>query len=84
MTIADATGHEVAKFEQVATPGFTRLNWDLRLQKEYRVEYEGEQADRFVPPGDYTATLTFKDTTVKQTFKVTVEAGLPAAGTYRN
>ena len=84
VTIADATGHEVAKFEQVATPGFTRLNWDLRLQKEYRVEYEGEQADRFVPPGDYTATLTFKDTTVKQTFKVTVEAGLPAAGTYRN
>jgi hypothetical protein len=84
VTITDAAGHEVAKFEQVANPGFTRLNWDLRLQKEYRVDYEGDLAERFVPPGDYTATLTYKDTKVKQTFPVSIEEGLPTHGSYRH
>ncbi len=84
VAIADATGREVAKFEQAAVPGFTRLSWDLRLQKEYRFDYMGDEADRFVPPGEYTATFSLKDTQVKQTFQVTVEAGLPAFGTYRH
>lgn len=84
VTIKDAAGHEVAKFEQVAAPGFTRLNWDLRLQKDYRTEYAGDDANRFVPPGDYTAELTFKDVSVKQTFKVTVEEGLQTHGTYKH
>jgi photosystem II stability/assembly factor-like uncharacterized protein len=83
VSIADATGREVAKFEQAAVPGFTRLSWDLRLQKEYRFDYMGDDADRFVPPGEYTATFTLKDTKVKQTFKVTVEEGLRSFGTYR-
>ena len=48
----------------------------VRLQKEYRVEYAGEDPKRFVMPGDYTAELSFKETKVKQTFKVTIEDGL--------
>ena len=84
VAIADASGREVAKFEQAGAPGFTRLNWDLRLQKDYRFEYMGDDADRFVPPGDYTATLSYKDVKVKQTFKVTAEEGLRSFGTYRN
>ncbi|HKB56340.1 MAG TPA: hypothetical protein VKC51_02015, partial [Lacunisphaera sp.] len=84
VVISDAGGREVAKFEQPAVPGFSRLNWDLRLQKDYHFEYMGDDADRFVPPGEYTATLSLKDTKVKQTFKVTVEEGLRSFGTYRN
>jgi hypothetical protein len=84
VSIADATGREVAKFEQPAVPGFTRLSWDLRLQKEFRFEYMGDDADRFVPPGEYTASFSLKDTKVKQTFKVTIEEGLRSFGTYRN
>jgi len=84
VSIADATGRTVAKFEQPAMPGFNRLSWDLRLQKELRFDYMGDEADRFVPAGEYTATLSLKDTEVKQTFKVTVEKGLRSFGTYRN
>lgn len=78
------SGRAVAKFEQAGVPGFNRLNWDLRLQKDYRFEYLGDDANRFVPPGDYTATLSYQDVKVKQTFKVTIAEGLQAFGTYRN
>lgn len=84
IAITDANGREVAQFEQPATPGFNRINWDLRLQKKYRFEYLGDEENRFVPPGEYTATLTLKDTKVKQSFKVTVEDGSRVFGTYRN
>ena len=53
-------------------------------RQEYRFDYMGDEADRFVPPGEYTATFSLKDTQVKQTFQVTVEAGLPSFGTYRH
>lgn len=84
VTIKNPLGQEVAKFEQLATPGFTRFNWDLRLQKDYRVEYAGEDPKRFVMPGDYTAEFSLKDTKVTQTFKVTIEEGLPTHGTYKH
>jgi len=84
VSIADSSGREVAKFEQAAVPGFTRLNWDLRLQKAYRFDYMGDEADRFVPPGTYVATLSFRGSKVKQAFQVTVEQGLRPFGTYRD
>jgi photosystem II stability/assembly factor-like uncharacterized protein len=84
IAIADANGREVAKFAQAGVPGFNRINWDLRLQKDYRFEYMGDDADRFVPPGDYTATLSYKDVKVKQTFKVTVEEGLRTFGSFKD
>jgi photosystem II stability/assembly factor-like uncharacterized protein len=83
VTIADSTGRDVAKFEAPAVPGFTRLNWDLRVQKAYRFDYMGDEGNRFVPPGTYTATLSLKDVHVKQKFAVTVEPGLRTFGTYR-
>jgi len=83
VSITNARDEPVAKFEQTATPGLTRLNWDLRLGKEYRAEYMGDDADRLVPSGEYTAELSYKDTKIKQTFKVTVEKGIATYGTYR-
>lgn len=51
------------------------LTCPLRLQ--------GDQAERFVPPGTHTATLAFKGGEQKRSSEVTVEAGLRAFGTYR-
>ena len=82
VSISDAAGHTVAKFEQPGLPGFNRFNWDLHLGKDFHVEYGGDDATKFVAPGDYTAELTYKDVKVKQTFKVTVEPGLEAHGVY--
>jgi len=64
------------------TPGFTRINWDLRLSKDAKVQYGGDVGNKFVAPGDYTAELSYKDTKVKQTIKVTVEPGLSPHGVY--
>ena len=83
VSITNAAGQPVAKFEQVAAPGLNRFSWDLHLGKDFHVEYGGDKADKFVAPGDYTAELSFKDLKVKQTFKVTTEAGLGAHGVYR-
>ena len=83
VTISNSREQVVAKFEQVGTPGLTRLNWDLRVGKDYRTAYGGDAADRLVPAGEYAATLTLKDTKVKQTFKVTIEDGISTHGTFR-
>ena len=82
VSISDAAGHTVAKFEQPAVPGFTRFNWDLRYGKDFKVKYGGDDGDKLVAPGDYTAELTLKDTKMKQTFKITVEPGLEPHGVY--
>jgi hypothetical protein len=83
VNITNARGQPIAKFEQPGTPGLTRLNWDLRVGKDFRAGYMGDIADRLVPPGDYTAELSYKDTKMKQTFKVTVEEGIATHGTHR-
>ena len=83
LIVANSGGQSVAKFEQVGMPGLTRLNWDLRVAKEFRTEYGGDKADRFVPPGDYTAELSYKETKVKRTFKVSIEEGIATHGTFR-
>ena len=36
LTIKNASGQPVARFEQGASPGLTRLNWNLRLTETYR------------------------------------------------
>jgi hypothetical protein len=46
----------VANLKAPGTPGFTRLNWDLRPTKDVRVEYGGEKPERFLAAGDYTAS----------------------------
>ena len=74
--ITTSTGQPVANLKAPGTPGFTRLNWDLRPTKDVRVEYGGEKAERFVPAGDYTAELTFGSTKMKQTFHVDLAEGI--------
>ena len=74
--VTKSTGEPVANLEAPGTPGFTRLNWDLRPTKDLRAEYGGEDAKRFVAAGDYTAELTFGTTKVKQTFHVDLAEGI--------
>src|SRR5437763_2312309 len=76
IAVATASGQPVANLKAPGTPGFTRLNWDLRPTKDVRVEYGGEKAERFVAAGDYTAELTFGTTKMKQTFHVDLAPGI--------
>jgi len=82
VTIKNSHGHTMAKFEQVAAPGFNRFNWDLKLGKDYKVQYGGDDGDRFCASGEYTAELSYKDVKAKQTFKVTIEPGIRTHGTF--
>jgi len=76
IAVTNATGQPVANLKAPGTPGFTRLNWDLRPTKDVRVEYGGEKPERFVPAGDYTAELTFGTTKMKQSFHVDLAEGI--------
>jgi photosystem II stability/assembly factor-like uncharacterized protein len=76
IAVTTATGQPVANLKAPGTPGFTRLNWDLRPTKDVRVEYGGEKPERFVPAGDYTAELTFGTTKMKQSFRVDLAEGI--------
>jgi hypothetical protein len=73
--IANAAGRTVAKFKTAGTPGFNRINWDLRPTKDLLTEYGGE-GQKFVPAGEYTVTLSYGPTTSTQKLQVTVEPGV--------
>jgi len=76
IAVTTPTGQPVANLKALGTPGFTRLNWDLRATKDVRVEYGGEKPERFLPAGDYTAELTFGTTKMKQSFHVDLAEGI--------
>src|SRR5215510_13960067 len=76
IAVTTASGQSVANLKAPGTPGFTRLNWDLRPTKDVRVEYGGEKPERFVPAGDYTAELTFGTMKMKQNFHVDLAEGI--------
>jgi photosystem II stability/assembly factor-like uncharacterized protein len=76
IAVTTATGQPVANLKAPGTPGFTRLNWDLRPTKDVRVEYGGEKPERFVAAGDYIAELTFGTTKMKQNFHVDLAEGI--------
>ena len=76
IAVTKSTGQPVANFKAPGTPGFTRLNWDLRPTKDVSVEYGGDDPKRLVPAGDYTAELTFGTTKIKQTFHVDLAEGI--------
>jgi len=76
ITVTKSTGQPVANLKAPGTPGFTRLNWDLRPTKEVIAEYGGDDPKRLLPAGDYTAELTFGTTKVKQTFHVDLAEGI--------
>src|SRR5215469_10275080 len=76
IAVTTANGQPVANLKAPGTPGFTRLNWDLRPTKDVRVEYGGEKPERFVAAGDYVAELTFGTTKMKQSFHVDLAEGI--------
>jgi hypothetical protein len=83
VSITNDRGQPVAKFDLPATPGLRRINWDLRLAKDFRGTYGGDRADRLVPGGEYTAELSHGDVKVKQKFQVTTEPGIQVHGTFQ-
>ena len=76
IAVTKSTGQPVANLKAPGTPGFTRLNWDLRPTKDVSVEYGGDDPKRLLPAGDYTAELTFGTTKVRQTFHVDLAEGI--------
>ena len=76
IVVTKSTGQPVANLKAPGTPGFTRLNWDLRPTKDVIAEYGGDDPKRLLPGGDYTAELTFGTTKMKQTFHVDLAEGI--------
>src|SRR5262245_39103647 len=76
IVVTKSTGQPVANLKAPGTPGFTRLNWDLRPTKDVIAEYGGDDPKRLLPAGDYTAELTFGTTKMKQTFHVDLAEGI--------
>jgi photosystem II stability/assembly factor-like uncharacterized protein len=76
IAVTKPTGQPVANLKAPGTPGFTRLNWDLRPSKDVIAEYGGDDPKRLLPAGDYTAELTFGATKMKQTFHVDLVEGI--------
>jgi photosystem II stability/assembly factor-like uncharacterized protein len=72
LAIADATGRPVANLTAPALPGISRVTWNLRPTKDLLVEYGGEGAEKLVPGGTYTVTLTFGRVKQSQTFQLTI------------
>jgi photosystem II stability/assembly factor-like uncharacterized protein len=76
IAVTNAAGAPVANLKAPGAHGVTRLTWDLRPSKDLLVQYGGVDAQRLVPPGDYTAELTFGKTKVKQSFRVNIAEGI--------
>ena len=76
IAITKSAGQPVANLKAPGTPGFTRLNWDLRPTKDVSIEYGGDDPKRLLPAGDYNAELTFGQTKVKQAFHVDIAEGI--------
>ena len=76
IAITNASGQPVANLKSAGTPGFTRLNWDLRPTKDVLIEYGGDDPKKFVPSGEYTAELTFGKESMKQKFRVDIAEGI--------
>src|SRR6059058_5118567 len=76
IAITKSTGQPVANLKAPGTPGFTRLNWDLRPSKDVSIEYGGDDPKRLLPAGDYNAELTFGQNKVKQSFHVDLAEGI--------
>jgi len=74
--IQNALEQPVAKIKAPGTPGFQRVAWDLKPSKELLTEYGGEGADLFVRPGEYTVSLKYGKTKLKQKLQVTVPPGV--------
>jgi photosystem II stability/assembly factor-like uncharacterized protein len=75
ISIANALDQPVASLEAPGTPGFNRVVWDLKPTKELLAE-AGGQGKKFVRPGEYTVTLTYGKTKLKEKLKVAIAEGI--------
>ena len=82
IAITNAQDQQVATLRAPGTPGFGRVVWNLRPIRETDRERGGGgggafgEPPKFVPPGDYTVTLTYGRTKTKQKLKVTLAEGI--------
>ena len=76
ITILDPAGAPVASFTAPPVPGLGRIAWNLRPTKDFMEKYGGEVAERLVPPGEYTVTLSYGKAKEKQKLQVTVAEGI--------
>jgi hypothetical protein len=74
--ITNALGSPVANLKSAGVAGLTRLNWDLRPTKDVTIEYGGDDPKKLLPPGDYTAELSFGQTKMSQKFHVDIAEGI--------
>ena len=82
IAVTNAQDQQVAVLRAPGTPGFGRVVWNLRpireADRERGVGGGGGfgEAPKFVPPGEYTVTLTWGKTKAKQKLKVTLAEGI--------
>ncbi len=76
IAITNAAGQTVANLKPSGTPGLNRVNWDLRTTEDVRVKYGGDDPQKFVPSGEYTAELSYGKEKSKQTFQVQIAEGI--------
>jgi photosystem II stability/assembly factor-like uncharacterized protein len=76
ISITNAAGRTVANLSAPGTPGFGRVIWNLRPTQDVLTEYGGEGGDKFLPSGEYTATLSYGKIKIKQTITVTIAPGI--------
>ncbi len=76
IAITNAAGQPVANLKAPGAPGLNRVNWDLRPTEDVRVKYGGDDPQKFVPSGEYTAELSYGKEKAKQTFRVEIAEGI--------
>jgi photosystem II stability/assembly factor-like uncharacterized protein len=76
IVVLDPAGAPVASFTVPPVPGLGRIAWNLRPTKDFMERYGGEPAERLVPPGEYTVTLSYGKAKEKQKLQVTVAEGI--------
>ncbi|HEX5386501.1 MAG TPA: hypothetical protein VFW66_07390 [Gemmatimonadales bacterium] len=76
IAITNSEDQPVANLKAPGTPGFGRVNWNLRPTKDVLTEYGGDRADRPVAAGEYKVTLTFGHTKQTQMVHVSAAPGL--------
>jgi photosystem II stability/assembly factor-like uncharacterized protein len=76
IAITNSHGQPVANLKLPASPGLSRVSWNLRPTEDVRVKYGGDSPEKFVPSGDYTAELSYGKEKSKQTFHVEIAAGI--------
>ncbi|MEO8438977.1 MAG: glycosyl hydrolase [Spartobacteria bacterium] len=76
IAITNSAGQPIANLKAPGAPGLGRVNWDLRPTKDVLIKYGGDDPEKFVPGGDYTAELSYGKEKMKQTFHVEIAEGI--------